>query len=124
MRKFTMLASIGVQPGEEGDINISGNNSTWDKTERRGDNDEIMMIMMLFPKVRINSYMLNQGVWSQSIKCYQLAVQLVLRSLNPFVILKITRFLQIFIMFLLFRPYALCIYDPITPHTLVHCLRS
>lgn len=37
MRKFTMLASIGVQPGEEGDINISGNNSTWDKTERRGD---------------------------------------------------------------------------------------
>ena len=37
MRKFTMLASIGVQPGEEGDINISGNNSTWDKTERRGE---------------------------------------------------------------------------------------
>ena len=36
MRKFTMLASIGVQPGEEEDINISGNNSTWDKTERRG----------------------------------------------------------------------------------------
>ena len=37
MRKFTMLASIGVRPEEEGDINISGNNSTWDKTERRGD---------------------------------------------------------------------------------------
>lgn len=36
MRKFTMLARIGVQPGEEGDIHISGNNSTWDKTERRG----------------------------------------------------------------------------------------
>ena len=72
--------------------------------------------------------MLNQGVWSQSIKCYQLAVQLVnercwkfcwsqasLRSLNPFVILKITRFSQKLIMFLPFRPYALCIYDPITP---------
>lgn len=120
MRKFTMLASIGVQPGEEGDINISGNNSTWDKTERRGDkrNNDVV------PKVRINSHMLNQGVWSQSIKCYQLAVQLVLRSLNPFVILKITRFLQKFIMFLLFRPYALYIYDPITPHALLHCLRS
>lgn len=32
-----MLASIGVQLGEEGDIYISGNNSTWDKTEKRGD---------------------------------------------------------------------------------------
>ena len=46
-----------------------------------------------------------------------------LRSLNPFVILKITRFLQKFITFLLFRPYALCIYDQITPHALERCLR-
>lgn len=73
MGKFTMLASIGVQPGEEGDINISGNNSTWDKTETRGDKRNNDFV----PKVRINSHMLNQSVWSQSIKCYQLAVQLV-----------------------------------------------
>ena len=121
MRKFTMLESIGLPPGEEGDINISGKKSSWDKTERRGDkrnNDVVPKSQDKFAHAK------SRCVRSQSIKCYQLAVQPVLRSLNPFVILKITRFLQKCIMFLLFRPYALCIYDPITPHALVHCLRS
>lgn len=68
-----MLASIGVQLGEEGDIYISGKTALGIKL-KKGETNETMM---LFPKVGINSHTLNQGVWSQSIKCYQLAVQLV-----------------------------------------------